>query len=102
MTDDVHLVLPPEAEGDGLLFWSRLQYILEQSVRALPEDDREQRVAWCQETGNHGVGTKIGETDDELVFSWGGRVLARVFLNVFNDDSFFEPLESTLRPGPPD
>lgn len=82
------------------MFWARLQFIIERSVAGLDEQDRAERIAWCRRTGRHGV-TVLHEGDG-LRLEWGGSTLAVIDPQVFEDDAFFEVLDVTFLPIPPE
>jgi hypothetical protein len=79
---------------------ARLSYIIAESVKALPEEDRAHRIAWCKETGQHG--TRMHEEGDSYRIVWGGRTLALVPKAAFADDSFMEGLSADIVPNVPD
>lgn len=77
-------------------FDARLQRILQVAVAGLPEEECAQRVAWCQETGQHGITMQphqVGAT-----FHWGGRLLVVVDYGVFADDAYLRDLDITMHP----
>lgn len=78
-------------QPDDVRMWARLQYILDDAIRQLPADDLGARIAWCKETGNHGITMHPG-TDGLLEFQWGGRRLALVNNNVFEDEAYLQPI----------
>jgi hypothetical protein len=86
--------------GDDTLFLARVQHILAESVKALPEQDRAERIAWCRRTGQHGV--RAYPAPDCIRFEWGGRTLAVVDRDVFADGAYLEPLQMTFSRAVPD
>ncbi|MDH6461770.1 hypothetical protein M2302_001945 [Micromonospora sp. A200] len=73
---------------------ARLRYILAESMAALPAQDRDQRIAYVRETGEHGI--RVVEDDGLLRFTWGGQPLAVVDPAVFADDAYLQPLERDM------
>ncbi|MGY2702212.1 hypothetical protein [Nocardioides sp. HB32] len=67
----------------------KLSRLLAEAVEGLDPADRAERIAWCQETGQHGVsGVREGES---IVFMWGGRTLAVVEGALLADDELELP-----------
>ncbi len=48
------------------------------ATTALDPQDQAARIAWCRQTGQHGVRVHVTDADDLLDFWWGGRRLAMV------------------------
>lgn len=86
--------------SDDVLFWSRVEHILRVSVEGLSETDRQERIAYCRRTGQHGV--RALHDGPDIRFSWGGRLLCVVPRNAFDDEAMFEPLGAVFIPDPPD
>jgi hypothetical protein len=77
---------------DALLFEARLRHIIEMSLQAMKRDDRARRIAWCQETGQHGV--RLVAEDDAYRLEWGGRTLALLEEDVFlGEDTYLRDLQ---------
>ncbi len=57
-------------------FWQRVRRVITESVGQLTPDDYRRRVEHCASTGAHGVSMR--PRGDEIIFTWGGDVLARV------------------------
>lgn len=55
---------------------ARIRAIIATCVQGLDEQDRAARIAWCQQTGKHGVRAKM--TGDDLELVWGGLRLALI------------------------
>jgi hypothetical protein len=54
----------------------RLHGVLVSSLNGLSDEDRAERIAWCQANGVHGVqAVPAGESTE---YHWGGRLLAVV------------------------
>lgn len=54
----------------------RVQEILTHSINGLSDEDRAERIAWCQENDEHG--TRAVPQGHCTEFFWGGRLLAAV------------------------
>ena len=77
---------------DALLFDARVQHIIERSLAEMKPDDRARRIAWCQQTGQHGV--RLVAEDDAFKLTWGGRTLALLEEDVFlGEDTYLRGLE---------
>lgn len=86
--------------GDDV-FWARVQHIITESLTLLDDRDRGERIAWCQRTGQHGVRAEP-EPGGGMRFTWGGRTLAVVAAEVFDDDHAHADLRADLLPAAPD
>ena len=77
-------------------FWGKVAAILADAIARMDEDDRAQRVAWCQATGRHGV-TARHEAGD-VAFYWAGALLATVpAADLANPDALLDaPVEVTV------
>lgn len=85
-------------------FEARVQYILKETLDAMPAEEKAKRIAWCQHTGRHGI-TMSFTDDDMLLFTWAGEPLALVPRAAFDDESdaylrplLFTPVEVTPAP----
>jgi hypothetical protein len=52
----------------------RISLAIADAIEALPELERERRIAYCRETGDHGVNVER-MPNGWLVFSWAGEDL---------------------------
>ncbi|MFG2052680.1 hypothetical protein ACGFI9_01495 [Micromonospora sp. NPDC048930] len=84
----------------NVLMAARLRYILAESMASLPAEDRDQRIAYIRETGEHGI--RVREEDGLLRFTWAGRPLAVVDPAVFAEDAYMLPLERDMARQVPD
>lgn len=85
---------------DDLLFWARIQHILETAVTGLSDEDRAERIEYCQRTGEHGV--RMHPDADGLTLTWGGATLAIIDRTLFDDDAYMEPVGFAYVPAVPD
>lgn len=70
---------------DDQLFGQRVRALLEFAVAALTPDDYATRVTFCRDHNQHGIRMHPG--DDGLIeFTWGGRRLAMVRADSFDND----------------
>ena len=77
----------------------RLRELLAAAVAGLDPIDREERIAWCQELGEHGVRMHLADDDDVLEFRWGGRRLAMIHRDALLEDG---PIEAEFIADVPD
>lgn len=83
-----------------LKYWSRLRAILATALENAPADDLLDRQRQIERTGFLGWVVWPGLAAHE--YHIGGRLLARVPLDVFSEDAFLEPVAIeavTIRPG---
>jgi hypothetical protein len=78
----------------------KIRQVAETAVAGLTEQDRAARVAWCRETGEHGIRALV--EGDAVVLTWGGRKLADVERAVLVDDGAELPAGEFVRGGVPD
>lgn len=83
-----------------LMFWSRVQHILETAIGGLSADDVRERVDYCRRTGEHGI--RMHPDEQGVTFTWGGRTLAVVDRDLFDPDAYFEPIRAEFMPDAPD
>lgn len=83
MTDDAH----DHTEHDPLP--GRVRALLADAIDRLDAEDRAERVAYCQASGEHGVRMHRDDGDDIIEFRWARRPLALVPVSVLLDN---EPL----------
>jgi hypothetical protein len=71
---------------DDQTFHTRVQALLSHAVAGLDDDDRAERIAWCQAHDAHGVRMYPPTDDDVIEFRWGGRTLAMIHKDVLDTD----------------
>lgn len=69
----------------GFLIGRRIQYAIATALDAMPADDKAERIAWCQRTGNHG--THVVPLADGLALVWADRPLAFLPNEVLTEDA---------------
>jgi len=83
-----------------LRFEARVQHILATTLAALPDEDRQARITYCQDNDEHGV--RAARDGDLIRFTWGGQLLALVEASVFDDDAYLSDLDMTVTQEVPD
>jgi len=93
----------PDDSDDDALFWARFQHITNAAMAALTEADAAERVAWCQSTGRHGIEVEEADSTGQFVrLVWGGKTLAVIARDLFDDDAYFEGIDLISVPAAPD
>lgn len=69
----------------GPLVSARIQYVLKAALAAMPEDVKAERVAWCNEHGQHGVTAHPSDAGIDL--QWAGRRLAFIDADALTEDA---------------
>jgi hypothetical protein len=64
-------------------FNEKVQQVLTEAVAGLDPADRDERIEYCQRTGEHGVRAQV--EGDGVEFVWGGRLLAVVERELLTD-----------------
>lgn len=67
------------------LIGRRIQFAISTALEAMPADDKAERIAWCQETGQHG--THVVPLADGLALVWADRPLAFLPKEVLTEES---------------
>jgi hypothetical protein len=65
-------------------FNRKVRRVIAEAVEGLDPSDRDERIAYCRETGEHGVRAQV--EGDGVEFTWGGRTLAVVERALLTDD----------------
>jgi len=67
---------------------TRVRAILTDAIERLPHVDRQERIAYCRESGQHGI-TSMPDPHypDQVLFDWGGRRLCSVKMELIRDAS---------------
>lgn len=75
---------PTEPTAEHIL--ARVRDLIVDAVARLDPQDHAERVAYCQQSGQHGVRMHFDQGDDLVEFRWGGRRLALLPRVVLLDD----------------
>ena len=81
------------------VFESKVSKVLSEAVAGLDPLDRAERIAYCEQTGQHGV--TAHPEGDVIRFDWGGRTLAAIEAVVLTDEALEVP-EAQFIPAVPD
>lgn len=71
----------------------KVRDLLVDAVSRLDPQDHAERVAYCEESGQHGVRMHFDAGDDLVEFRWGGRRLALLPRSILLDDQPLPPAE---------
>lgn len=72
---------------------TRVRDLLVDAVSRLDPQDHAERVAHCEESGQHGIRMHFTDGDDLVEFRWGGRRLALLPRGVLLDDRPLPPAQ---------